>query len=424
MIRCETISSRDDPSREKFYAMHKVLERLFPRIHDVCEIHNFDGSLLFKWPGAGRSQPILLMSHQDVVEAAGAWTHPPFSGEIADGKVWGRGTIDTKGNLFCIMQAVEELIGEGYAPACDVYIASSCTEEISGDGAPATAAWLKENGVRLRLLLDEGGMILEKPIGGLKGVYGMVGVLEKGYGDLKFTSRSGGGHASAPGKNTPLVQLGKFMVDVDKKSPFQAKLNPTVEEMFRRFAPNMDFLMKLVMANLWLFRPILPRMLSKVSPQAGAMVQTTIAFTTAKGSGGLNVLPQEAYVTGNLRFSHHQDRESSIRIISGKAGAYGLETEVMYAHSACPVADYHSDAFQLVTQVMGEVYPGVGVSPYVMTGGTDARSYSGVCDNVLRFAPLYIDSQQLASVHGLDENINVASLGLGVDFFRRIIQKA
>jgi carboxypeptidase PM20D1 len=274
------------------------------------------------------------------------------------------------------------------------------------------------------LLLDEGGMIMEKPIGGLNGTYGVVGVLEKGYGDLKFTARSGGGHASSPGKNTPLVRLGKFMAGVDKKSPFQAKLNPTVEEMFRRFAPNMDFGLKLVMANLWLFRPILPKLLSMVSPMAGAMVQTTIAFTTAKGSDGLNVLPQEAYVTGNLRFSHHQDREESVRVISDRAREYDIETEVMYAHSACPVVDYHSDAFQLVEQVMSEVYPGVGVSPYVMTGGTDARSYAGVCDNALRFAPLHIDSRQLASIHGLDENIDLASLGLGVDFFRCLIRKA
>ncbi len=426
MIRRETVSSREDPSREKFYALYKTLEDLFPKLHAACDKRDFNGSLLFRWPGSGKAEPIMLMSHLDVVEATGDWQHPAFGGEVIDGKVWGRGTVDTKGNLFCIMQAAEELIAEGFVPPCDVYISGSCTEEILGYGGGASdiAEYLAQNGVKLRFLLDEGGMIMTDPLGGLKGTYGMVGVLEKGYGDIKFTAKSGGGHASAPGKNTPLVRLGKFMTQIDRKSPFKAKLNPTVRAMFRRFAPNMTFGMRLIMGNLWLFAPILPKLLPAVSPVAGAMVKTTIAFTTARGSGGLNVLPQEAYVTGNLRFIPHQNRGESIKVISGIAKKYGLETEIMQANEACPVVSHESDAFRLVEQIMAEVYPGVGVSPYVMTGGTDARFYTGICDNALRFAPLYIDKQQFESIHGLDENINAAALGLGVTFFRRLIQSA
>lgn len=423
LIKCETISSRYDDSRDKFYSFHKILETMFPNIHAKCEKHDFNGSLLFKWPGKAEREPILLMSHQDVVEATGAWQHDPFCGELIDGKVWGRGTVDTKGNLFCFYQAVEELIAEGFVPPCDVYLASSCTEEFSGEGAPLTAQWLQDNGVKLRLMLDEGGMIMEEPIAGLKGVYGVVGVVEKGYGDLKFIARSGGGHASAPGKNTPLVRLGKFMVDVEKKSPFTPKMNDTIEEMFRRFAPNMKFGMKVLMGNLWLFRPLLTRMLGNVAPVAGAMIQTTCAFTTAKGSDGLNVLPQEAYVTGNLRFIQHQDDEESISIISGLAKKYDLETEVIYSNPPCPVVNFRSEAFRLVEETMAEIYPNVGVSPYVMTGGTDCKAYSEVCDNCLRFAPLYINKQQFQSIHGLDENIDAAALRLGVDFFRRFLNK-
>ena len=96
------------------------------------------------------------------------------------------------------------------------------------------------------LLLDEGGMIVENPIGGVYGIYGMVGVVEKGYGDVKFIAKSNGGHASAPGKNTALVRLGKFMCDVEKKNPFEAQFTPVVQEMFTRMAPNMNFGMKLI----------------------------------------------------------------------------------------------------------------------------------------------------------------------------------
>lgn len=423
LIRCETISSRYDDSKDKFYAFHMVLEEMFPNIHATCEKHDFNGSLLFKWSGKGEREPILLMSHQDVVEATGSWTHDPFGGEVIDGRVWGRGTVDTKGNLFCFYQAVEELIAEGFVPPCDVYLASSCTEEFSGEGAPLTAAWLKENGVKLRFMLDEGGMIMEEPIAGLQGTYGVVGVVEKGYGDVKFIARSGGGHASAPGRDTPLVRLGKFMVDVEKKSPFTPKLNATIEEMFRRFAPNMGFGMKVLIGNLWLFRPLLTRVLGKVAPVAGAMIQTTCAFTTAKGSDGLNVLPQEAYVTGNMRFIQHQDDKESIRIITELAKKYGLEAEVIYSDPPCPEVSFRSDAFRLVEETMSEIYPDVGVSPYVMTGGTDSKYYQEVCDNSLRFAPLYINQQQFKSIHGLDENIDVASLGLGVDFYRLFLSR-
>lgn len=425
MIQQETISSRYDPEREKFYKFHETLEELFPKIHETCEKHVFDGSLLFKWSGSGKHEPILLMSHQDVVEVGGEWEHEPFSGDIDEtGRVWGRGTVDTKGSLFCIFTAVEELIEEGFQPECDVYIASSCTEEWSGNGAPLTVEYLKKKGVHLALLLDEGGMIIEEPVAGVKGIYGMVGVVEKGYGDVKFIAKGRGGHASAPKKNTPLVRLAKFMLEVEKHNPFKAKFTPTVREMFRRMAPNMDFGMKLIFANMWLFEPILVKLLPAISSAGGAMIRTTLAFTMAKGADGLNVLPQEAYVTGNMRFIHHQGNEESIRLVTELAKKYDIETEVIYQDMPCPIVDYQGDAFQLIEEVAAEVYPGVGISPYVMTGGTDAKYYKEVSDNCIRFAPLYIDSQQYASIHGGNENIYQGVLPKGVDFYKIVIRKS
>ena len=425
MIQQETISSRYEPEREKFYRFHETLEELFPKVHETCEKHVFDGSLLFKWSGSGKHEPILLMSHQDVVEAGGEWEHEPFRGDIDEtGRVWGRGTVDTKGSLFCIFTAVEELIAEGFRPECDVYIASSCTEEWSGNGAPLTVEYLKKNGVHLALLLDEGGMIIEEPVAGVKGIYGMVGVVEKGYGDVKFIAKGSGGHASAPKKNTPLVRLAKFMLEVEKHNPFKAQFTPTVREMFRRMAPNMDFGMKLIFANMWLFEPILVKLLPTISSAGGAMIRTTLAFTMAKGADGLNVLPQEAYITGNMRFIHHQDNEESIRLVTELARKYDIETEVIYQDAPCPIVDYKGDAFQLIEEVAAEVYPGVGISPYVMTGGTDAKYYKEVSENCIRFAPLYIDSQQYASIHGLNENIYQGVLPKGVDFYKMIIRKS
>ena len=423
MVQKETISSRFDSDRTKFLEFHELLEEMFPNVHKMCEKHVFDGSLLFKWNGKGNHEPILFMSHHDVVEATGTWEHEAFSGDIdEEGRVWGRGAVDTKASLFCMLTAVEELMADGFEPEGDVYIASSCTEEWSGDGAPLTVEYLKSQGVKLAYLMDEGGMILEEPVGGVKGTYGMVGVLEKGYGDVKFIAKSIGGHASAPKKNTPLVRLGKFMAYVEKKSPFVNKFSPTVKEMFKRMAPNMAFGMKLIFANMWLFEGLLKKLLPVISSAGGAMLHTTLAFTMAKGSDGLNVLPQEAYVTGNMRFIPHQDTDESVELISNIAKKYDIETEVIYKDYACPVVDYNNAPFQLVEKVASEVYPGIGICPYVMTGGTDAKFYRELSDNCLRFAPLYIDNQQYSSIHALNENIYQGALPLGVDFYKKMIQ--
>lgn len=424
MVRCETISSRDRQDVTKFERFHSLLAELFPNVHAHCEKHVFDGSLLFRWAGRGQADPIILMSHQDVVEAGGKWEHEPFSGDIDEtGRVWGRGTVDTKASLFCIFTALEELIASGFVPAGDVYIASSCTEEISGPGAPATVAYLKSQGVKPSLVLDEGGMILQAPIAGVKGLYAMVGVVEKGYADVKFTARSNGGHASAPGRNTPLVRLGRFMADIEDHPPFERQLSPTMEEMFRRLAPNMGFGLKAVLSNLWLFRPVLLKVLPAINASAGAMTQTTLAFTTAKGSDGLNVLPQEAYVTGNMRLIHHQAGPESFEAVRRIADKYAIETEVLYEDAPCPVVGYESKQFKLIEEITARVYPGVQVSPYVMTGGTDAKFYKDICPNCIRFAPLYIDEQQYGSVHGLNENIFQGALPHGVDFYKAVIEK-
>ncbi len=427
MVKQETVSSRFDPNRSKFRRFQETLPALFPHVFEKCEIaHPGEGLVIYyKAKHPSGKEPILLMSHHDVVAApAEGWEHAPFSGDIdQEGRVWGRGTVDTKGSLMCELQALEELLANGWEPETDVYITSSCTEEWSGDSAPSIVAWLKERKVHLGMLMDEGGMIMQNPIGGVKGRYCVVGVLEKGYGDLKFIARSKGGHASAPGKKTPLPRLGAFMADVEKHNPFRVEITPTVREMFSRMAPNMTFAMKLIFANLWLFGPVVKKLMPAISPAGAAMMQTTCAFTTAKGADGLNVLPSEAYVTANMRFIHHQPNAESIAIMKNLAAKYDLETEVIYQDQPCKPVDYTAAPFKLLEKVAGEIYPGYGVAPYVMTGGTDAKYYGDVTDNALRFAPIEINAQQYASIHGVNENLTAAALPPAVDFYKAILSE-
>jgi len=424
MVRIETVSSRFDPDRAKFRAFQENLKELFPRVFESCEeYHPGDGLVLLLKSENPKGEPILLMSHHDVVEAKSeGWDHAPFSGDIdEEGRVWGRGTVDTKGSLMCELQALEELLEKGWKPETDVYITSSCTEEWSGPCASAIVDWLKARGVHLGMLLDEGGMILEEPVGGVKGRYAMVGVLEKGYGDVRFIARSHGGHASAPKKNSPLPRLGALMHDIDSHSPFRAQITPTVREMFTRLAPNASFALKLVFGNLWLFGPLLKEAMPMISPAASAMMRTTCAFTTAKGSEGLNVLPTAASVTANLRFIHHQANEESLALLEKRAKKYDVEMEVITQDHPCPIVDYSAAPFGLLEKVAAQVYPGYGVVPYVMTGGTDAKYYGSVCDHCLRFAPIEINNQQYASIHSVNENLHASALVPAVDFYKEVL---
>ena len=423
MVQIETISARNDSDIEKFLTFHKLLEELFPKVFATCDKVEIDGNLLLKWKGQASKDPIMLISHMDVVEATGEWKYPPFSGTIAEGKIWGRGSADTKCSLMAFLQAAEEMIAEGYVPACDIYMGSSCTEEIGGTGAPKLANWLKEHGVHLFMLCDEGGSIIQDPIGGVHGHFAAVGIFEKGYGDVKFIARSNGGHASAPGKNTPIPRLAKFISSVEKKTPFRVAFTPAVNAMFTRIAPYVsNFGLRLVMANLWLFRPLLKRVMPMISPQAAAMLQTTIAFTMQSGSSGYNVLPQEASVCANMRYIPHQGTDESIEIITELAKKFGLETEVVYRGYPSKSLDLNGEAFAITQNTIKTCFPGIGILPYVVTGGTDARFYDDVADSCVRFSPVNYGPEQMAGMHGLNENIEAGCLPGAVDYYKEIIK--
>lgn len=239
---------------------------------------------------------------------------------------------------------------------------------------------------------------------------------------MKFTARSTGGHASTPGKNTPLVRLGRFMAEVEDKNIFEARMSPPVAEMLRRVAPTMDGALSKVLARADSFAPVLERVMPKISATAGAMLRTTLAFTMAQGSEGRNILPQEAYVIGNMRTSHHQGCEGSIAAVKKVAEKYDIEVEILEDGFNSPLSDFNSEAFRLVERAVCSAYPGVIPAPYIMTGATDSRFMSRVSDNCLRFLPFMVSDEQVESIHGLDENVDVASLAPAVDFYKFIMK--
>ena len=422
MVRVETVSVPGENQREKFLAFHRELESLFPLVHQKLEKTEIDGNLLFFWKGKSSEKPLVLMSHQDVVPAEGEWSHAPFSGDIADGKVWGRGTSDTKCSVMAFFQAAEELLASGYVPENDVYLSSSCTEEWAGDGCPKIVAELKRRGVRPWLVCDEGGGIISEPMGGIHGNFAMIGVFEKGKADVRFTARSNGGHASTPKPHSPIANLAAFVNDVETHRVFRRRLPKEVAAMFRTLAPYASFPMKWIFGNLWLFRPVLLQVLPMISAQAGAMIRTTIAFTMQSGSDACNVMPQEATVSANMRFIPHQGMEESLAVIEKRAKKHGLTMEVLQATDYTASADLSGEAFRTVCRVVEETFPGCPHSPYVMTGATDARFYQEICDHVFRFAPVIYGPEQMKGMHGLNENIEISCLPGAVDFYKNLIR--
>ncbi len=423
MVQYETVSYKGKVQREKFLGFHELLETLFPLVHQNLEKTEIDGSLLFYWKGKNSDRPLVLMGHQDVVPAEGQWEHAPFSGDIADGKVFGRGSADTKCSVLAFLQAVEELLKSGYVPEQDVYLSSSNTEEVGGDGCPKLVQELERRGVKPYLVNDEGGSIVTAPMAGLKGNFAMIGVLEKGQGNLVISAHSNGGHSSYPPKNSPIVRLSKFMTDLSKHNPMRSEMNRQAEQMFASMAPYGPFWMRLLFGNLWLFRPLLIRLMPSISAQAAALLRTTVAPTMQSGSDGYNVLPQEATLTLNLRYIPHQDMAESNAVIEALAKKYDLKVRVLDAYPACPPVNTESDAYKLVDSVIGEVFPDLPRIPYVMTGGTDARFYQKICPTCIRFSPVVYGPAQMKGMHGLNECLDTNSLPGAVDYYKALIQK-
>lgn len=417
MLQVPSVSRRGSTDLTEIYRMHERLEALYPRIHKSLSRVDLDGALLYHWKGQHpERQPILLMSHHDVVEAVGDWKYPPFSGTIADGKIWGRGAVDTKGALCAILESVEHLLGEGFVPSCDVYIASSCNEEITGDGAVKTVEYLYEKGVRPELVMDEGGSVMGHMMGS-EASCAMVGVLEKGRANVKFIAHSKGGHASIPFKHNPFARLADLMHTVETGHVFRRKLTKPVKRMYAAMAPYMPFGYRFVLGNAWLLSPVLPFFMEKMGGQPAALVSTTCVFTMAQGSNGANVIPETASVTANMRFMVHEPLEASLHKMLKLAQKRDIWMEMITGYDIPPTADTDTYAYHQVVRQIGDTFGDIPVIPYVMLAGTDARHYTKICDCVLRFVPLTMSDAQMKSAHAVNENLNVSSLARAVNYY-------
>ncbi len=427
LIRIPTPSHVDGRTDdlESFQKLQKEVEDLFPKVKDTLEKVTVDGVLIYHWKGRHPEKaPILLMGHQDVVPAdPKGWTYPPYGGEIHDGILYGRGTMDDKCNIFCQLQAVEDLLKKGFVPDTDVWFAYSDNEESSGGGAQKAVDWFRAHGIsHFAIAWDEGGAVVDKAMAGMDRPYAVVGLTEKGYVDLKITARGAGGHSSTPKKDTTVTRLAAFITDVNTHCPFERKFTPHVRAMFTNMAPSFPFGLRLLFSNLWLFEGLLTKLMPSISSQAGALLGTTCAFTMMKGSDASNVIPSEAYVIANLRPGFTQNAKDSVEALRKVADRYDLELTVLKSRDAAPVTSTDGKAYKYLISCIQRRFPDCGVSPYVMTGCTDNRHYASMSDQCLRFYPVRLTDQQLSCMHADNECVSLDALSDAVDFYEDFLE--
>jgi carboxypeptidase PM20D1 len=409
-------------------AMRDWLAATYPNFHRVATREVIGKSLLFTWKGANPSlPPVLLMAHMDVVPVVPGtekdWAHPPFSGDISGGYVWGRGAIDDKGSLIMIMEAAERLAAGGFTPARTIMVAAGQDEEVGGNAGNAVIAkTLAGRGVHFAWVLDEGGVIMDEPFPGVQKPMAVVAIAEKGYLSLELVAHGEGGHSSRPTHDMAVVRLAQSLLNV-VNHPFASGLDAIQREKFEALAPFVPLPQRILFANLWLTAPIVDRLMEML-PEGAARLHTTIAPTILQAGIKDNVIPPDARATINFRLHQRDTIESVVEhvrksIDDPKVDVVAL-TETQ--SEASKAADIQGPAYRFIASELQRSFDGIPVAPDSTTGATDSHHYLAIADDVLRLSPFHFAPDDLHRVHGTNERLAIRDIGPAVGFYMRLMQ--
>ena len=426
MIRCRTVSNldhslEDEAEFEKFRAL---LRERFPLLHERCAPERVGrNGLLFTWKGRTSEAPSVLMAHYDVVPADEAnWSRPPFEGLIEDGVLWGRGALDTKCTLCCALEAAEQLLAEGFTPAHDLYFAFSGEEEIAGPSASDIVGELQRRGVEPAFVLDEGGAVVTGVFPGVDAPCALIGTSEKGQMQLFLDMKSEGGHASAPPRSTIAGRLARAVTRIEKR-PAPFTLTPPAAEMFDTLGRRSIWPVRMVFANLWLFRPALDLATRLMGGELNALVRTTCAVTQMQGSPANNVLPPDASVGVNLRIMCGDSADKAEARIRRAVGDEAVSFRRGPWAEPSPYSETEgSEGWARLKSAVERTWPDAIVSPYLMLAGSDSRHYGRISRNVYRFGPLELSKEERGTIHGNNERVPLAKVVKCAEFYLRLIR--
>ena len=429
MIACKTVWTHEGVNRGEFQRFYGLMDELFPNLAAKAKKLVFgDGCFFYQIQGKNPKKNILLMSHHDVVEGSDDWKTDPFRPVVQDGYLYGRGTIDTKTPLFAQLQAAEELLAEGYDfEGINLYIGSSNNEEVCGDGMVLAARYFKEESIRFYMVLDEGGAITEGQIPGVSCKSAVVAVHEKSRHLFRCSAEiETKGHGGFGGSRDSAVErLSRFITEVSNKKDqiYKGRFYPEVRATFERHVPYMAFPMNFLFGNISIFAPVIKKIMMGI-PAASAMLSTGLSFTTASAGDARDpqIRAKTAEATMFLRCVREEDLYAGLEKIRAIGKKYGVtieETERDY----CVPTDFEGDAYQTVEALLHENFPDVAVVPFLLTAGTDARRFTDVADNILRFAPIDLNKKQFATIHAADEHIGIENIGQCVVFYKDLVRR-
>lgn len=427
MVRLKTVSNVEESQVDlgEFEKFRALLRTLYPHVYTACEYTEIGRhGMLLKWPGHSAERPSVLMAHYDVVPADGdGWDEPPFDAVLKDGIIWGRGALDTKVTLCAIMEAAEQLISEGFVPANDIYLAFSGEEEPAGPSAGDIVTALAERGVQPALVLDEGGAVVTGAFPGVKQPCALVGTAEKGQLRLALEAESAGGHASSPPPQTIVGELAEAVCMVDA-SPAPFTLTPPVEKMLDTLGRHASFPMRLVLANLKLFKPVLDIVCQLSGGELNALMRTTCAATQMSGSPENNVLPAKASVGFNLRIINGESCEEAEQRVRDAVDDPDVTVRRLYAAEPSEYSETSGEAWERLTGVIKRTWPKAVVSPYLMLAASDSRHYDRISRNVYRFCPLELSKEERGTIHGVNERIPTWKAVKCAEFYIRLISES
>jgi len=423
-IRCNTVNYADHSLTDftGFDQLQNIMRSEYPNVMQNGTFELIGHSVLITIPGSDASlRPCLYMSHQDVVPVVKGtendWTHGAFSGDIADGYIWGRGTLDIKNQVFAILEAAEYLLSHGQSFRRTAYLAFGDDEETLNRGALDIANTLQSRGVTLDFLLDEGGGKIESGelYGAPNAVISQINIMEKGYADLELSVKSIGGHSSNPFGGTSLAQLSTAIAQV-VSAPFRAKLSPALKGTFEALRP-------------YVTEEPLVSLLENIDENAEAIVQyclntkklfplvtTTIAPTMIEGgSAACNVMPQNMRAVINFRIAEGDTAQQVYDHCREAVTSEAVELRFLQANDPSATARIDGFGYAALKTCLEHFYPELIFIPSMTVGGTDAHQYEAICDTCLRCSPFMSETADvITGVHGTNERIAIRSYIQGI----------
>ena len=431
-IRFRTVNHLDTGLTDysQFDALHAFLRSSYPLLALNARWEKIGHSLLICLNGSDETLlPALFMAHQDVVPVVEGteknWVHGPFSGDLEDGFIWGRGAMDIKQMLIAEMESAEYLLSKGCLPRRGIYFAFGEDEETCSRGAMAIVERLEKEGVRFEYVLDEGaGDVTDAEDWGAPGTHiCTVGMYEKGYADLKICASSRGGHSSNPFYGTSLGALADAIHAITHSMP-PARMSDSLRASLKLLAP----LITQSPMREWA-RDIGSHENEILQWFSGReslyhLVKTTAAPTMiSPGAPAGNVMPQDMWAVINFRLIPSDTPEGLMERFSAAAGkSVSLSWQQQIAASV--PSDLNSYGYGELVGTLEYYFDGLRFIPAQNKGATDARHYEGLSRCVMRFGP-FLEEEDISreGIHGTNERISVRAFAQGVRVLTRLMER-